>query len=111
MYFIIHVAHGSSEFVTMCCVYFFTRKVVNMSRVYKVSLYVTDPNNDCTPFDIGSFFDDTARRFKIASSNITVLCGENEFEWNDELPINFLGCPDEEWERYMGNPTKRVFKS
>lgn len=82
-----------------------------MSRVYKVSLYVADPNNDCNAIDVGRCFDDAVSRFNLASSNITVMCGENEFEWEDDLPLNSLSCPDEEWEKYIGNPTVKVFKS
>lgn len=80
-----------------------------MSRVYKVSLYVADPNNDCNAIDIGHCFYDAVHRFHLVASDLTVLCGENEFEWNDNVSLNSTTCPTEEWEKHLGNPTKEVY--
>ena len=70
-----------------------------MAQLFKVSMYLTD---------IGNTFDSQNREDylhyclgdELVADHIKFECADIG-EWDDELPINYLNCPEEEFEKYF----------
>jgi hypothetical protein len=67
-----------------------------MAKIFKINGYLVDPNGDCTPEDIQAMLDNNDLGF---TEHTTIE--EREFEWDDKLPINRVGCPESEYEKYF----------
>jgi hypothetical protein len=67
-----------------------------MAKIFKINGYLVDPNGDCTSEDILTMFDNADLGFV----ELTRM-EEREFKWDDSLPINRVGCPESEYEKYF----------
>ena len=69
-----------------------------MAKIYKVAFYVVDPNGqysdkDFLEIDIDNAVDASIAHFSALESK--------DFEWDDELPINYTDCMAEEFEKHF----------
>lgn len=74
-----------------------------MAKVYKVEMYVIDSNNE---FDDEKELADSikeANTLSWVSVKVSDVIKSNEFEWNDDLPINKVNPYVEELEKYFKN--------
>lgn len=69
-----------------------------MSKIYKMTAYLVDPNEH---------YKDVEDWFFRAIDGTEMYCPRPiewegiEFEWDDNLPINFIGCTKEDCEKYF----------
>lgn len=74
-----------------------------MARIYKITAYIVDPNEvyengeDC--------FAALIDRSKVYCP-VPVKHEEAQFEWNENLPINWIGCEDSDCEAYFNKGDK-----
>lgn len=74
-----------------------------MAQLYKMTLYVCDLEGDLS-------LDDIKRAIRydafdgIAINCVTHFSGEKigpKIDWDDDIELNNLDCPDFEWEKYF----------
>lgn len=70
-----------------------------MAKMYKVELYVTDLNGRYEEGGVQEIFERCHNETDTVFDWFNVQ--ETEFEWDDELPINMLGCPVREYRKYF----------
>ena len=69
-----------------------------MARIYKITAYIVDPTG---------VYDNGEDCFKDMIDNTDVFCPVPikhqtvEFEWDDNLDINYIGCREEDCEKYF----------
>ena len=74
-----------------------------MAKVYKLTFYAVDPND---------YYDDALHLFSQMTSRENQsgaffmadrddLLSSNEFEWEDDIPINYQGASKEDFEKYF----------
>jgi hypothetical protein len=70
-----------------------------MAKIFKLSAYLTDIGDD---FDEQSLEDylNYCLRDELVIDHVKLECADIG-EWDDELPINYLNCPEEEFEKYF----------
>lgn len=69
-----------------------------MARMYKITAYIVDPNN---VYDDGEqCFADMIER-KDVFSPTPIQHEMVEFEWDDNVPVNYVGCTAEDCRRFM----------
>lgn len=68
-----------------------------MSKIYKLEMYVIDHNDLYDCYDsISDVLENTTDLSRKVINESKV-----EFEWNDDLPINKIDCPLEEYDKYF----------
>lgn len=70
-----------------------------MAQLFKISMYLTDINDT---FDSQNLEDYLHYRLgdELVVDHVKLECADVG-EWDDELPINYLNCPEEEFEKYF----------
>ena len=69
-----------------------------MSKIHKVEMYIVDAN-DCFDSDYTHVVDVLDRYSDMGG---VIISGKTvEFEWDDDLAINHVDCPLEEYEKYF----------
>ena len=69
-----------------------------MAKIYKLTVYLVDPND---------YYEDVDEWFEMVIDGSEVFCPVPiehktvEFEWDDNLPINYIGCKKEDCEKYF----------
>lgn len=75
-----------------------------MARMYKMAAYLVDPNE--TYKNAEEWFEEV-----ISKSNIFCPTPINHeavsFEWDDELPINYIGCKESDCEAFFAEQYRR----
>lgn len=70
-----------------------------MAKIYKITAYIVDPNG-C--FDNGEdWFKDVMNYDRNVFCPTPIEHQAVEFEWDDNLPINYIGCKKEDCEEYF----------
>ena len=74
-----------------------------MAQLYKMELFVCDLNENLSLGEIKTLIEEEA----LDSCSINCIChfsnekiGEN-IEWDDDIDINSIDCPTENWEKYF----------
>lgn len=69
-----------------------------MAKIYKITAYIVDPNE---------VYENGESCFEDMINNTDVFCPVPirqqmaEFEWDDDLDINYIGCKEEDCEKYF----------
>lgn len=70
-----------------------------MAKLFKVSTYIVDYNDDFDKANIEEYLTYATERFfnlnhiKVAEADLG--------EWYDECPLNYIDCPEAEFEKYF----------
>lgn len=68
-----------------------------MANIYKVEMYIVDANGE-----YGSVEDIECRiNCELNCSHEITSINKAGFEWDDNLPINKIGCDKEQYEKYF----------
>lgn len=70
-----------------------------MAKIFKVSAYIVDPNNE---FDESSLEEclEGCTQNDVSLSHVNIECADIG-EWSDDLPVNYIDCNREEFEKYF----------
>ena len=66
-----------------------------MARIHKVVAYIVDPNEEFKAEDI-----ETVLQYHFSCDDTRIKSSE-KFVWDDNLLINKVNCPIEEYEKYL----------
>ena len=69
-----------------------------MAKIYKFLFYLVDPNEYYG--DVEDLFRQMINKTEVFCP-VPIQCQECSFEWDDELPINYIGCKAEDCEKYF----------
>jgi hypothetical protein len=69
-----------------------------MAKIYKISAYLVDPNDYYE--DVEAWFERVIDRSELFCP-VPIKSESVEFEWDDDLPITYIGCKEEECEQYF----------
>lgn len=69
-----------------------------MARIFHGEYYLIDVNDEWSKEDL---IRELFNKFNIAPDTHFVK-ESKEFKWDDDLPINVMGCPVEEFKKYFG---------
>ena len=73
-----------------------------MAKVYKVSLYITDANDDYTGREkyLKDDLEEQVEKLWVQTNHLKIVESE-EFEWDDDLAINSTDAAVEDYEVYF----------
>lgn len=77
-----------------------------MPKIFKGSFYFVDVNDDFNTID--ELIDRLERDKYINHINVFDKKESKEFEWDDDLKINFTNCPRNEFDKYFENNDKKI---
>ena len=70
-----------------------------MAKIYKITAYIVDPNDR---YDDGEeWFEDVMNNDGYVFCPVLIEHQTVEFEWDDNLAINYIGCTKEDCEKYF----------
>ncbi len=70
-----------------------------MAKLFKISTYLVDANNDFNDAsELETYLDNQMRYGFLGPAHIEEA---DLGEWDDNLPINYINCPESEFEKYF----------
>ena len=77
------------------------KEILNVARLHKVTMFVTDIESDSDlEDDLEDLIVHGLSRYDLSPSCIEVQSSK-EFEWDDELKINYTNSTKEDFEKYF----------
>lgn len=76
-----------------------------MAKLYKMTLYVADLEENLSLNDIKTFIKQDA----LDGISVNCVCHfadekvGKQVEWDDDIDINYLDCPTSEWDKYFND--------
>ena len=70
-----------------------------MAKLFKISAYLTDCNDTFDEQNLEDYLN-YCLGDELVVDHISLKCADIG-EWDDELPINYLNCPESEFEKYF----------
>lgn len=70
-----------------------------MAQLFKLSMYLTDINDTFDSQNLEDYLH-YCLGDELVVDHVKLECADVG-EWDDELPINYLNCPEEEFEKYF----------
>lgn len=70
-----------------------------MAKLFKISAYLTDCNGTFDEQNLEDFLH-YCLEDELVIDHINLKCADIG-EWDDDLPINHLSCPESEFEKYF----------
>lgn len=70
-----------------------------MAKIYKITAYIVDPNDRYN--DGEEWFVDIINGDGYVFCPVPIEHKSVEFEWDDDLAINYIGCKKEDCEEYF----------
>lgn len=73
-----------------------------MAKLFKIEGYLCDPN-DMIPDEeyLSSYFDNIISNIDLFAPVPFKIKISNDFEWYDEIDLNYLECKEEDCEKYF----------
>lgn len=73
-----------------------------MAKLFKIQAYIVDPNGEFDTNELAELmeygpYDIHLRHINIDEADLG--------EWDDNLPVNYIDCPEAEFKKYFKEPT------
>jgi len=69
-----------------------------MAKLFKIQAYIVDPNGEFDTNELADIMEYGPYDIHLRHININEA---NLGEWDDDLPVNYIDCPEAEFEKYF----------